>query len=78
MKIDPAKLDIYTCPFCNADLSYTVNGVRYSRMVGIEIQGGYDGVDGVSYWYCPECHTYWDRFTGAEVDWPAFTATTNT
>jgi rubredoxin len=65
--------DVYTCPHCKADLSYTVNGERYSRMMGIEIQGGYDGV---SYWYCPVCETYSDRFTGEVVDWHSITETT--
>lgn len=60
---DPEQHDTFTCPFCKADLSYEVNGHRYSKLSGIEIQGGYDGV---SYWYCPECMTVWDRFTGEE------------
>lgn len=36
---------------------------RYSNLLGIEIQGGYDGI---SYWQCPYCKTMWDRFTGKE------------
>jgi hypothetical protein len=35
----------------------------YSRLIGIEIQGGYDGV---SYWMCPDCEYTWDRWTGEE------------
>ena len=36
---------------------------RWSRLIGIEIQGEYDGI---SYWQCPDCKTYWSRFTGEE------------
>ena len=38
---------------------------KWSKLVGIEIQGKYDGV---SYWQCPICKTTWDRWTGEEVD----------
>lgn len=31
----------------------------YSRVVGVEIRGLYDGV---CYWYCPECGAKWHRF----------------
>lgn len=62
------------CPFCHSDLrgepipkesqkSYG-NHTHFSRLVGIEIRGGYDGV---SYWECPDCLRVWDRFTGKEV-----------
>lgn len=34
---------------------------HYSRLVGIEIRGGYDGV---SEWACPDCGARWDRWTG--------------
>lgn len=37
---------------------------RFSRLVGIECRGGYDGV---SFWECPDCKTRWDRFTRKEV-----------
>ncbi len=33
---------------------------KYGRLIGVEIEGEYDGV---SYWQCPDCGTYWDRFT---------------
>ena len=36
---------------------------KFSKLLGIEIMGGYDGV---SYWQCPFCKTTWDRFTGEE------------
>lgn len=28
------------------------------RAIGIEVQGGYDGI---SYWKCPDCGHQWDR-----------------
>jgi hypothetical protein len=37
---------------------------RWSRWIGIEIQGEYDGV---SYYRCPDCDSVFDRFTGKEV-----------
>ena len=36
----------------------------YSHLIGVEIRGKYDGV---SEWFCPACHTRWDRWTGAEL-----------
>ena len=39
----------------------------YSRRIGIEIQGSYDGV---SYWQCPDCNAKWNRFTGELVPTP--------
>jgi rubrerythrin len=38
--------------------------LRSSKVVGIEVQGLYDGV---SYWRCPFCGTTWDRWTGKET-----------
>jgi hypothetical protein len=64
MKIDQ---DSKTCPKCSSVWEMpetTPEGNHYSRLVGIEIRGGYDGV---SYWECPDCHTRWDRWTGVEV-----------
>jgi len=63
-----------TCPECKADWRgklipkkdrHLYSSDRYSRLIGIEIQGGYDGV---SFWECPDCHTRWDRFTGEKVE----------
>jgi hypothetical protein len=31
----------------------------YSKMVGVQIRGVYDGV---CYWFCPECGERWHRF----------------
>lgn len=33
---------------------------RWSRLIGVEIQGKYDGV---SEWMCPRCNSRWDRWT---------------
>lgn len=37
----------------------------WKREIGIEIQGKYDGI---SYYQCPDCKAYFDRFTKKEVD----------
>jgi len=54
--------DVKTCPKCGE--SWEVPGTIYSRLIGIEVRGGYDGVN---FWECPDCHTRWSRWTGAEV-----------
>jgi hypothetical protein len=33
---------------------------RFSRLIGVELLGGYDGV---SRWRCPDCSAEWDRFS---------------
>ena len=64
------------CPECMADWKgklipkkfrhlYSKGSIHYSRLIGIEIQGGYDGV---AYWECPDCQARWDRFTGEKVE----------
>jgi hypothetical protein len=40
------------------------NPTRFSRLIGVEVRGGYDGV---SKWRCPECSAEWDRFSGRKV-----------
>lgn len=51
------------CPECNADWRsspipehykhhYGENSGYYSRLIGVEIHGGYDGTD---HWKCPDC-----------------------
>lgn len=47
------------CPACQARLSYEVDGKTYSRVIGIEIPGVYDGV---LYWRCPCCGYDWHRW----------------
>jgi hypothetical protein len=60
------------CPLCKSDWqgveipiehreNYAEGTTHFSRLIGIEIQGGYDGV---SYWKCPDCGATWNRFTG--------------
>lgn len=58
-----------TCPHCNADLrgspilpehqEHYGGETHYSRAVGIEVRGVYDGV---LFWQCPDCHGTWHRF----------------
>lgn len=43
------------CPYCDADLSYGP-GSRFSRQVGVEMPGVYDGV---LVWECPNCQGRW-------------------
>lgn len=50
------------CPQCGADFAYGETG-QYSRKIGVEIQGVYDGV---LFWQCPDCQGRWHRF--AETD----------
>lgn len=50
---------IETCPHCRADLAYEVDGKTYSRGIGVEIQGVYDGV---LFWRCPDCGHDWHRW----------------
>lgn len=64
------------CPKCNANFQgapipqeYIDRGLygkktHYSRLIGIEIRGQYDGI---SQWLCPDCKYTWDRFTGKEI-----------
>jgi hypothetical protein len=58
------------CPHCAADLrgseipvewraSYAPGATHYSRMMGVEVQGAYDGV---LYWQCPDCGGRWHRW----------------
>lgn len=59
------------CPVCKSDLtgkeipeeSRELYGgeTHFSRTIGIEIQGVYDGV---VLWECPDCEARWHRFTG--------------
>jgi hypothetical protein len=50
------------CAGCNATLRYRgADGQEYSRVIGVEYQGGYDGV---SEWHCPDCGRREGRFSG--------------
>ena len=40
---------------------YEEGVTHYSRMIGVEVPGVYDGV---LYWACPDCGARWHRFGG--------------
>lgn len=49
-----------------AEYGYTAENPQYfSNLIGIEIQGEYDGV---SRWRCPECNSEWCRWTNKELN----------
>lgn len=41
------------------------NPKHFTRLIGIEILGQYDGV---SIWRCPDCGSEWDRFTNKLIE----------
>lgn len=56
-----------TCPHCGASLQGTpipeesqhlYGATHFSRKMGVEIPGVYDGV---AYWSCPACGMAWER-----------------
>ena len=49
------------CGDCGASLAYEDCGKTYSRVIGVEYEGGYDGV---SEWRCPDCGRREGRWTG--------------
>ena len=66
------SMAIDTCPACKSDLRggkipqeyidqgyYPLSVTHYSRLLGIEVPGEYDGV---LIWNCPDCGHYWPRF----------------
>lgn len=69
-------MDDYFCPLCNADLrgdpipqeyidkGYYGKSRWYSRMIGVEIRGVYDGV---LYYACPDCGGAWQRWTASDM-----------
>lgn len=51
------------CPFCHSDMQYEPGndqGLVGSRLIGMEIQGVYDGM---LYWICPDCDVAYQRFS---------------
>ena len=52
---------VSTCPHCNANLQDEDGG---SRVIGVEYQGGYDGV---SEWQCADCGYRQGRWSGKEL-----------
>lgn len=61
-----------TCPHCKANLQgdpipqqyidagYYGTSTHYSRKIGVEVRGVYDGV---LYWQCPDCGGVWHRWS---------------
>lgn len=60
------------CPHCKADLTgepipqeyldagyYAAGSTHYSRKIGVEVSGLYDGI---LFWQCPDCKGRWHRF----------------
>lgn len=60
------------CPHCKADMTgepipkeyldagyYSSGSTHYSRTIGVEVRGVYDGV---LLWQCPDCGKRWHRF----------------
>jgi hypothetical protein len=43
---------------------YSPGTTHYSRMIGVEIRGVYDGV---LYWLCPDCGIKWPRFENGRL-----------
>lgn len=52
------------CPKCNIDLKYIKDGQGYSKVIGIEYLGKYDGI---AEWRCPSCGYREGRFSGKEL-----------
>lgn len=61
------------CPHCTVSLQgkpipesqreFYGDATHYSRTVGVEIRGVYDGI---LLWQCPDCHGRWPRWTKAD------------
>lgn len=66
------------CPHCGSNLrgepipqeyrdkGWYGDGTHYSRMIGHEISGIYDGV---LFWSCPDCGGRWHRFPVGDSLW---------
>ena len=57
------------CPSCDADLqgdpipeasAHMYSATHFSRVIGHEVRGVYDGT---LYWSCPDCEYAWPRWT---------------
>lgn len=49
------------CAGCNETKRYSADGKEYSKVIGVEYQGCYDGV---SEWRCPDCGRREGRWSG--------------
>jgi hypothetical protein len=49
------------CASCNETKRYVGDEQEYSRVLGVEYQGGYDGI---SEWRCPDCGRREGRWSG--------------
>lgn len=63
------------CSHCGADLWAPIapeyqrpgGATQRSRLIGVEIQGVYDGV---LFWACPDCGGTWNRWQPGHWLWP--------
>jgi hypothetical protein len=55
------------CAGCNETKRYVseLDGKEYSRVIGVEYQGGYDGI---SEWVCPDCGRREGRWSGKVLE----------
>lgn len=62
-KLDLTKdvLEIDKCPECGMQWRYEQDGQVFSKIVGIEHLGKYDGV---GQWHCIDCKSTWNRWSG--------------
>lgn len=54
------------CPHCGTELAYEANGTTYSRKIGMEYRGVYDGA---LHWSCPICGWAWHRWPEGPTSW---------
>lgn len=54
----PNGCDLRGEPIPEASQDLFGGATYFSRMVGIELRGGYDGVVA---WFCPDCNLTWPR-----------------
>lgn len=67
----PTGLDEYNIYETNALKAAWMYGWRlnnkkcFSRMIGIELINGYDGIE---FWHCPDCKAYWKHFSWSNIE----------
>lgn len=54
------------CPHCETELAYVhpLDGKTYSKKIGMEYRGVYDGA---LHWECPICGWAWHRWEGGWI-----------